>query len=92
MLGTAGEPGLCAHTLRELFQTIEDTNGDVEYEVSISYLEVWQGCPLTQRGQGTASSTWPHAKRLRAQRGLALDDMSGSFPLPRSTMRLSGTC
>ncbi|XP_029871358.1 kinesin-like protein KIF19 isoform X3 [Aquila chrysaetos chrysaetos] len=41
MLGTDGEPGICARTLGELFQAIEDTSGDVEYEVSMSYLEIY---------------------------------------------------
>ncbi|XP_074703348.1 kinesin-like protein KIF19 [Strix aluco] len=41
MLGTDGEPGLCARTLGELFQAIEDASGDVEYEVSMSYLEIY---------------------------------------------------
>ncbi|NWS61279.1 KIF19 protein, partial [Chunga burmeisteri] len=42
MLGTDGEPGICARTLGELFQAIEDTSGDVEYEVSMSYLEIYK--------------------------------------------------
>ncbi|NXH22032.1 KIF19 protein, partial [Bucco capensis] len=41
MLGTDGEPGICARILGELFQTIEDTSSDTEYEVSISYLEIY---------------------------------------------------
>uniref|UniRef100_A0A8C8BF34 Kinesin-like protein n=1 Tax=Otus sunia TaxID=257818 RepID=A0A8C8BF34_9STRI len=41
MLGTDGEPGLCARTLGELFQAIEEASGDVEYEVSMSYLEIY---------------------------------------------------
>ncbi|XP_010577029.1 PREDICTED: kinesin-like protein KIF19 [Haliaeetus leucocephalus] len=41
MLGTDGEPGICARALGELFQAIKDTSGDVEYEVSMSYLEIY---------------------------------------------------
>ncbi|NXV95420.1 KIF19 protein, partial [Calonectris borealis] len=41
MLGTDGEPGICARTLGDLFQAIEDTSGDTEYEVSMSYLEIY---------------------------------------------------
>lgn len=92
MLGTTGEPGLCTRALRELFQAIEDSSGDVDYEVSMSYLEVRRGRLLPQGGQGTASGTWPHGEHLRAQRGLVLDDVPSSFPLPRSTTRPSGTC
>ncbi|NXY77120.1 KIF19 protein, partial [Glareola pratincola] len=41
MLGTDGEPGVCARSLGELFQAIEDASGDTEYEVSMSYLEIY---------------------------------------------------
>ncbi|XP_059684383.1 kinesin-like protein KIF19 [Gavia stellata] len=41
MLGTHSEPGICARTLGDLFQAIEDTSGDTEYEVSMSYLEIY---------------------------------------------------
>ncbi|XP_055652506.1 kinesin-like protein KIF19 isoform X5 [Falco peregrinus] len=41
MLGTDGEPGICARTLGDLFQAIQDASGDVEYEVSMSYLEIY---------------------------------------------------
>ncbi|NXW09590.1 KIF19 protein, partial [Fregetta grallaria] len=41
MLGTDGEPGICARTLGDLFQAIEDTSGDMEYDVSMSYLEIY---------------------------------------------------
>ncbi|NXW17528.1 KIF19 protein, partial [Circaetus pectoralis] len=41
MLGTDGEPGICARTLGELFQATPPTSGDVEYEVSMSYLEIY---------------------------------------------------
>ncbi|NWX39723.1 KIF19 protein, partial [Steatornis caripensis] len=41
MLGTDSEPGICARTLSELFQAIEDASGDTEYEVTMSYLEIY---------------------------------------------------
>ncbi|NXN59239.1 KIF19 protein, partial [Rynchops niger] len=41
MLGTDDEPGIYARTLGELFQTIEDASGDTDYEVSMSYLEIY---------------------------------------------------
>ncbi|XP_009635620.1 LOW QUALITY PROTEIN: kinesin-like protein KIF19 [Egretta garzetta] len=41
MLGTDSEPGICARTLGDLFQAIKDTSGDTEYEVSMSYLEIY---------------------------------------------------
>ncbi|NXW37667.1 KIF19 protein, partial [Phaetusa simplex] len=41
MLGTDGEPGIYARTLGELFQAIEDASGDTKYEVSVSYLEIY---------------------------------------------------
>ncbi|XP_075626431.1 kinesin-like protein KIF19 [Balearica regulorum gibbericeps] len=41
MLGTDGEPGICARMLADLFQAIEDASGDTEYEVTMSYLEIY---------------------------------------------------
>ncbi|NWH51668.1 KIF19 protein, partial [Fregata magnificens] len=41
MLGTNREPGICARALGDLFQAIKDTSGDTEYEVSVSYLEIY---------------------------------------------------
>ncbi|XP_040386879.1 kinesin-like protein KIF19 [Cygnus olor] len=41
MLGSDGEPGVCARALGDLFQAIEDAGGDTEYEVSMSYLEIY---------------------------------------------------
>ncbi|XP_067164738.1 kinesin-like protein KIF19 [Apteryx mantelli] len=41
MLGTDREPGIYARTLGDLFQAIEDTSGDMDYEVSMSYLEIY---------------------------------------------------
>ncbi|XP_040438045.1 kinesin-like protein KIF19 isoform X3 [Falco naumanni] len=41
MLGTDGEPGICARTLGDLFQAIQDASSDVECEVSMSYLEIY---------------------------------------------------
>ncbi|NXT90548.1 KIF19 protein, partial [Anhinga rufa] len=41
MLGTDNEPGICTRALGDLFQAIKDTSGDTEYEVSMSYLEIY---------------------------------------------------
>lgn len=40
MLGTDREPGIYVRTLNDLFRAIEETSSDMEYEVSMSYLEV----------------------------------------------------
>lgn len=40
MLGTDHEPGIYVRTLNDLFGAIEETSDDMEYEVSMSYLEV----------------------------------------------------
>lgn len=40
MLGTDREPGIYVRTLNDLFHAIEETSSDMEYEVSMSYLEV----------------------------------------------------
>lgn len=45
MLGTDREPGIYVRTLNDLFRAIEETSNDMEYEVSMSYLEV--SPPLT---------------------------------------------
>lgn len=53
MLGTDQEPGIYVRTLNDLFRAIEETSNDMEYEVSMSYLEVsppspgsyWAGPP-----------------------------------------------
>ncbi|XP_054449255.1 kinesin-like protein KIF19 [Pteronotus mesoamericanus] len=41
MLGTDHEPGIYVRTLNDLFRAIEDTSNDMEYEVSMSYLEIY---------------------------------------------------
>ncbi|XP_061471695.1 kinesin-like protein KIF19 isoform X2 [Rhineura floridana] len=41
MLGTDNEPGIYVRTLNDLFCAIEETSNDMEYEVSMSYLEVY---------------------------------------------------
>uniref|UniRef100_A0A674JRD5 Kinesin-like protein n=1 Tax=Terrapene triunguis TaxID=2587831 RepID=A0A674JRD5_9SAUR len=41
MLGTDHEPGIYARTLHDLFRAIEETSDDMEYEVSMSYLEIY---------------------------------------------------
>ena len=44
MLGTDLEPGIYVRTLNDLFRAIEETSDDMEYEVSMSYLEVSPRC------------------------------------------------
>ncbi|XP_011360357.1 kinesin-like protein KIF19, partial [Pteropus vampyrus] len=41
MLGTDREPGIYVRTLDDLFRAIEETSSDMEYEVSMSYLEIY---------------------------------------------------
>ncbi|XP_006869668.1 PREDICTED: kinesin-like protein KIF19 [Chrysochloris asiatica] len=41
MLGTDHEPGIYARTLHDLFRAIEETSNDMEYEVSMSYMEIY---------------------------------------------------
>uniref|UniRef100_A0A8C6DSQ0 Kinesin-like protein n=1 Tax=Moschus moschiferus TaxID=68415 RepID=A0A8C6DSQ0_MOSMO len=41
MLGTDHEPGIYVRTLNDLFRAIEQTSNDMEYEVSMSYLEIY---------------------------------------------------
>ncbi|XP_072501684.1 kinesin-like protein KIF19 isoform X2 [Notamacropus eugenii] len=41
MLGTDKDPGIYVRTLNDLFRAIEETSNDVEYEVSMSYLEIY---------------------------------------------------
>uniref|UniRef100_A0A8C3WGI2 Kinesin-like protein n=1 Tax=Catagonus wagneri TaxID=51154 RepID=A0A8C3WGI2_9CETA len=41
MLGTDREPGIYVRTLDDLFRAIEETSDDMEYEVSMSYLEIY---------------------------------------------------
>lgn len=41
MLGTDHEPGIYVRTLNDLFRAIEESSSDVEYEVSMSYLEIY---------------------------------------------------
>lgn len=42
MLGMDAEPGIYLQTLTDLFQAIEETQDNMEYSVSMSYLEVSQ--------------------------------------------------
>lgn len=45
MLGMDAEPGIYLQTLTDLFQAIEKTQDNMEYSVSMSYLEVsWLLC------------------------------------------------
>ncbi|XP_044272877.1 kinesin-like protein KIF19 [Varanus komodoensis] len=41
MLGTDNEPGIYVRTLNDLFHAIEETSNDMEYDVSMSYLEIY---------------------------------------------------
>ncbi|KAL0598202.1 Kinesin-like protein KIF19 [Plecturocebus cupreus] len=41
MLGTDHEPGIYVRTLNDLFRAIEETSNNMEYEVSMSYLEIY---------------------------------------------------
>ncbi|GCC37763.1 hypothetical protein chiPu_0016270 [Chiloscyllium punctatum] len=41
MLGTDYEPGIYLRTLNDLFKCIEETSDDMEYTVSMSYLEIY---------------------------------------------------
>ncbi|XP_036597403.1 kinesin-like protein KIF19 [Trichosurus vulpecula] len=41
MLGMDSEPGIYLQTLNDLFQAIEETSDDMEYTVSMSYLEIY---------------------------------------------------
>ena len=40
MLGTDKEPGIYVRTLNDLFKAIEETSDDMQYSVTMSYLEV----------------------------------------------------
>ncbi|XP_006859940.1 PREDICTED: kinesin-like protein KIF19-like [Chrysochloris asiatica] len=41
MLGMDAEPGIYLQTLRDLFQAIEETSDNMDYSVSMSYLEIY---------------------------------------------------
>ncbi|XP_055448615.1 kinesin-like protein KIF19 isoform X2 [Psammomys obesus] len=41
MLGTDHEPGIYVRTLNDLFRAIEENSNDMDYEVSMSYLEIY---------------------------------------------------
>uniref|UniRef100_A0A8B9JTN9 Kinesin-like protein n=1 Tax=Astyanax mexicanus TaxID=7994 RepID=A0A8B9JTN9_ASTMX len=41
MLGTDKEPGIYVRTLNDLFKAIEETSDDMQYSVSMSYLEIY---------------------------------------------------
>nr|XP_014350218.1 PREDICTED: kinesin-like protein KIF19 isoform X2 [Latimeria chalumnae] len=41
MLGTDYEPGIYVRTLNDLFRVIEETSDDMEYKVTMSYLEIY---------------------------------------------------
>ncbi|KAM6951234.1 kinesin-like protein KIF19 [Aplochiton taeniatus] len=41
MLGTDREPGIYVRTLNDLFRAIEETSDDMQYSVTMSYLEIY---------------------------------------------------
>lgn len=41
MLGSHEEPGIMVHTLNSLFKKMEETKDEMEYQVSMGYLEVY---------------------------------------------------
>ncbi|XP_035253702.1 kinesin-like protein KIF19 isoform X2 [Anguilla anguilla] len=41
MLGTDRDPGIYVQTLNDLFRAIEETSDDMQYSVSMSYLEIY---------------------------------------------------
>uniref|UniRef100_A0A8C7TBM4 Kinesin-like protein n=1 Tax=Oncorhynchus mykiss TaxID=8022 RepID=A0A8C7TBM4_ONCMY len=41
MLGTDREPGIYVRTLNDLFKAIEETSDDMQYNISMSYLEIY---------------------------------------------------
>ncbi|CAL8283351.1 unnamed protein product [Merluccius merluccius] len=41
MLGTDKEPGIYVRTLNDLFRAIEETSDDMQYSVTMSYLEIY---------------------------------------------------
>lgn len=59
MLGTDKEPGIYVRTLNDLFKAIEETSDDMQYSVSMSYLEVriqlWE---LNSQPNVPANSKW----------------------------------
>lgn len=62
MLGTDHEPGIYARTLDDLFRAIEETSNDMEYEVSMSYLEVSLPVPPPPgSAKGPMGQGWPPA-------------------------------
>uniref|UniRef100_A0A8C7RYP6 Kinesin-like protein n=1 Tax=Oncorhynchus mykiss TaxID=8022 RepID=A0A8C7RYP6_ONCMY len=41
MLGTDRDPGIYVHTLNDLFKAIEETSDDMQYNIFMSYLEIY---------------------------------------------------
>lgn len=41
MLGSQEDPGIMVHTLNSLFKKMDDTKAEMEYQVSMGYLEVY---------------------------------------------------
>ena len=61
MLGTDKEPGIYVRTLNDLFRAIEETSDDMQYSVSMSYLEVsplsWKSNPNPNQSNLTTRAT-----------------------------------
>lgn len=89
MLGTDHEPGIYVRTINDLFRAIEDSSDDMEYEVSMSYLEVSprtliQGAP--HPGQPRAP---PHPGLMRQVKGLGHQQDGGTkVPPPNPAPRM----
>lgn len=58
MLGTDCEPGIYIRTLEDLFKALEATAEEMDYTVSMSYLEVKCPCCLRSRLCGSSGSPW----------------------------------
>lgn len=58
MLGTDCEPGIYIRALDDLFKALEATAEEMEYTVSMSYLEVKCLCCVGCRRCGSSASPW----------------------------------
>lgn len=61
MLGTDCEPGIYIRALDDLFKALEATAEEMEYTVSMSYLEVKCLCCVGCRCCGSSASPWEQA-------------------------------
>ncbi|XP_040100287.1 kinesin-like protein KIF19 isoform X2 [Oryx dammah] len=69
MLGTDHEPGIYVRTLNDLFRAIEETSDDMEYEVSMSYLET--------QNRGQRMKEGAHINRSLLALGNCINALSG---------------